>query len=76
MSVLGQDCDLVPVYERFCSSRFVNELRNDAAGLPANINVQAEEGTDINVSAQVEVFPEIEIKDYTGIEIEMKIEQM
>ena len=44
-----------------------------AAGLPTNIDVQAEEGTDINISAQVDIFPEIEIKDYTEIKMEMKI---
>ncbi|MFQ5671690.1 MAG: trigger factor [Nitrospinales bacterium] len=51
----------------------IEEKGINAAGLPADIDVQAEEGTDIRVSAMVEVFPEIAIKDYAGIEMEMKI---
>ena len=44
-----------------------------AIGQPHLLEVNAEEGTDISVSASVEVLPNIDIKDYSSIEIEMKI---
>ncbi|MBC8284169.1 MAG: trigger factor [Nitrospinae bacterium] len=47
------------------------ELR--AIGQPHLLEVNAEEGTDISVSASVEVLPSVDIQDYSGIEMEMKI---
>lgn len=44
-----------------------------AIGQPHLLEVNAEEGTDIAVSASVEVLPSIDIKDYSSIEMEMKI---
>ena len=44
-----------------------------AIGQPHLLEVNAEEGTDISVSASVEVLPNIDIKDYSSIELEMKI---
>ena len=44
-----------------------------AIGQPHLLEVNAEEGTDISVSASVEVLPSIDIKDYSSIEMEMKI---
>lgn len=40
---------------------------------PSLLDVKAEEGTDISVSATVEVLPDFVIKDYAGIELEMKV---
>ena len=47
------------------------ELR--AIGQPHLLEVNAEEGTDISVSASLEVLPEVEIQDYSGTELEMRI---
>ena len=44
-----------------------------AVSQPNLLEVHAEEGTDITVSASVEVLPDFEIADYSGIEIAMKI---
>ena len=44
-----------------------------AIGQPHLLEVNAEEETDISVSASVEVLPSIDIKDYSSIEMEMKI---
>ena len=44
-----------------------------AIGQPHLLEVNAEEGTDISVSASVEVLPSIDIKDYSSIQMEMKI---
>jgi len=44
-----------------------------AIGQPHLLEVNAEEGTDISVSASVEVLPSIDIKDYSSIEMELKI---
>lgn len=44
-----------------------------AVGAPKLLNVEAEEGTDVEVTADVEVFPEFEVNDYSEIEVEMKI---
>ena len=44
-----------------------------AIGQPHLLEVNAEEDTDISVSASVEVLPSIDIKDYSSIEMEMKI---
>ena len=40
---------------------------------PKLLEVEAEEGTDISVSASVEIVPEFEIKDYSKIEIPLEI---
>ena len=47
------------------------ELR--AIGQPHLLEVNAEEGTDISVSASLEVLPTVDIQDYSGMEIEMKV---
>ncbi len=44
-----------------------------AVGAPKLLNVEAEEGTDVEVSADVEIFPEFEVTDYSGIEVSMEI---
>ena len=44
-----------------------------AIGQPHLLEVNAEEGTDISVSASVEVLPDVDIKDYSSFELEMKI---
>ena len=44
-----------------------------AAGLPSLLEVNGEEGTDIEVSAAVEIFPEFTVKDYSGIETTLKV---
>ena len=47
------------------------ELR--AIGQPHLLEVNAEEGTDIFVSASLEVLPTVDIQDYSGMELEMKV---
>jgi trigger factor len=37
------------------------------------LEVEGEEGTDIKVEASLEVLPEIEVKDYSSVEVEVKI---
>jgi trigger factor len=44
-----------------------------AVGQPHLLEVNAEEGTDISVSASIEVLPTVELQDYSGIELEMKV---
>ena len=44
-----------------------------AVSQPNLLEVHAEEGTDINVSASVEVLPSIEIKDYSDLELTVKV---
>ena len=44
-----------------------------AVSQPNLLEVHAEEGTDINVSASVEVLPAIELEDYSGIELKVKV---
>ena len=44
-----------------------------AVGQPHLLEVNAEEGTDISVSASIEVLPTVELQDYSCIELEMKI---
>jgi trigger factor len=44
-----------------------------AVSPPSLVDVKAEENTDISVSASVEVIPEITIRDYSGIEVDMKV---
>lgn len=48
-----------------------NDLK--AVGDPAQLNIEAEEGTDITVTANVEVVPEFEIKDVSGVELDLKV---
>ncbi len=48
-----------------------NKLR--AMGDPSIVEINAEEGTDISVTANVEVLPPIEIKDYKDLEVNLKI---
>ena len=43
---------------------------------PKLLEVGAEEGTDINVSASVEIVPEFKIADYSKIELPLKIEKV
>ncbi|MBT5377375.1 MAG: trigger factor [Nitrospinaceae bacterium] len=44
-----------------------------AVGQPHLMEVNAEEGTDISVCASIEVLPTVAMKDFSGIELEMKI---
>jgi trigger factor len=44
-----------------------------AVSQPNLLEVHAEEGTDINVSASVEVLPSIELEDYTSIDLKVKV---
>jgi trigger factor len=48
-----------------------NKLR--AMGDPSIVEINAEEGTDITVTANVEVLPPIEINDYKDLEVSLKI---
>ena len=43
-----------------------------AVGQPHLLEVSAEDGTDISVSASIEVLPTVELKDYSSIELTMK----
>lgn len=43
---------------------------------PSLLDVHAEEGTDIRVSASVEVIPDFTINDYSGIELSAKINKV
>jgi trigger factor len=43
-----------------------------AVGQPHLLDVSAEDGTDISVSASIEVLPTIELMDFSGIELAMK----
>ncbi len=43
---------------------------------PSLLDVQSEEGTDIRVSASVEVLPDFTVSDYSGIELEMKVNKV
>ena len=44
-----------------------------AVGQPHLLEVSAEDGTDITVSASIEVLPTIKLQDYSGIELAMTI---
>jgi trigger factor len=48
-----------------------NKLR--AMGDPSVVEINAEDGTDITVTANVEVLPPIEINDYKNLEVSLKI---
>ena len=54
-------------------NKAITEKDLRAIGQPHLLEVNAEDGTDISVSASVEVLPSIDIKDYSSIEMEMKI---
>lgn len=56
-----------------CLFQAIDDNGIKAAGMPSIQEVQANEGSDITVSASVEAFPEFTVKDYSGIELEMKI---
>ncbi len=43
-----------------------------AVGEPHLLEVNAEEGTDITVSASIEVLPTVELQDYSGIKLTVK----
>ena len=43
-----------------------------AVGQPHLLEVSAEDGTDISVSASIEVLPTLELKDYSSIELKIK----
>ena len=43
---------------------------------PQLLEVEAEEGTDISVSASVEIVPEFEIKNYSKVEIPLEIQKV
>ncbi len=51
----------------------IEEKGLHAVSAPNLVEVNAEEGTDISVSATVEVLPDFEVKDYSGIELDMKV---
>ena len=54
-------------------NQVITEKDLRAIGQPHLLEVNAEEGTDISVSASVEVLPSVDIQEYSGIEMEMKI---
>ena len=51
----------------------VDEQGLRAVGPPKLLEVQAEEGTDISVSASIEIVPSFEVADCSGISITLKI---
>lgn len=51
----------------------IEEKGLKAVSRPHLLEVQAEEGSDINVTASVEVLPEFDLKDYAGIELSVKV---
>ena len=51
----------------------IQEHNLKALGEPRTLNIEAEEGTDITVTANVEVVPEFEIQDPAEIELTLKI---
>ncbi|PIR00227.1 MAG: trigger factor [Nitrospinae bacterium CG11_big_fil_rev_8_21_14_0_20_45_15] len=51
----------------------IQEKSLNAVSQPHLLEVQAEEGTDITVTASVEVMPEFEVADYSGIDLTLKI---
>ena len=54
----------------------VDEQGLRAVGPPKLLEVQAEEGTDIRVSASVEIVPSFEVADCSGISITLKFIQL
>ena len=51
----------------------IQEKGLKAVSQPNLLEVHAEEGTDITVSASVEVLPDFELADYSGIELAMQV---
>jgi trigger factor len=56
-----------PDVKKEVMSTLISEQLNNAI-----VDVSAEDGTDISVSASIEVLPTLELKDYSGIELAMK----
>lgn len=64
------------VLSQLISDRVMDAIQEKglrAVSQPNLLEVHAEEGTDITVSASVEVLPEFELKDYSGLEIPLKV---
>lgn len=51
----------------------IQEKQLRAVSPPSLLDVQAEEGTDIQVSASLEVLPDFEVADYKDIEVDLKV---
>ncbi len=51
----------------------IQQSRLKTVGDPSVVEVQAEEGTDITVTANVEILPEITVNEVSGIEVPLKI---
>ncbi|MGV7220812.1 MAG: trigger factor [Nitrospinales bacterium] len=51
----------------------IREKGIKALGPPTLLEIHGDEGKDIQVTASVEVIPEMELKDHTGIEVTVKI---
>ena len=70
-----------PEVKREALNELINEYVTNAikekdlksVSAPRLLEVEGEEGTDIKVEASLEVLPEIEIKDYSSVEVEVKI---
>lgn len=54
----------------------IKEKQLKALSAPSVLEVHGDEGKDISVTATIEVIPEIELKDYKSIEVEMKINKV
>lgn len=54
----------------------IKEKHLKALSAPSLLEVHGDEGQDISVTATIEVIPEIDLKDYKSIEIEMKINKV
>lgn len=70
-----------PEVKREALNELINEYVTNAikekdlksVSAPRLLEVEGEEGTDIKVEASLEVLPEIEVKDYSNVEVEVKI---
>jgi len=51
----------------------VQQNRLKTVGDPSIVEIQAEEGTDITVTANIEILPEITVQDVSSIEVPLKI---
>ncbi len=51
----------------------IEEKGLKAIGEPRSLNIEAEEGTDISVTADLEIVPEFEIQDFSKIDITLKV---
>ena len=51
----------------------IEEKNLKAIGEPRQLNIEAEEGTDITVTADLEVVPEFEIADFSKIDLTLKV---